>query len=308
MGVIVNNIRHPGKKRFNRQSLNETLVAWVFLLPSLIGLFTFSILPTIRGIGLSFTNSDLLTRQDFIGLTNYQKLIGDPQFWQSLGITTEYVLLNIPFQTFLALGLAVMMVRLTKSILIRGMVLVPYVLPMIIATMVWMTMLDWNFGPVDYFLKLFGLPKLAFLNSDLAIPTLAFINTWRHVGYVTLLFFAGLQAIPKDIYEAAAMDGANELQLFTSVTLPLLRPVMAYVLVTSSVGAFQVWDSVAVFAVPTGGPGDATRVIFWYITKLAFTQFSLGYAATVAVGLFIICLALAMIQMRLLRADYSDLG
>ena len=308
MGVITNSVRRLRKARFGRQSFNETLVAWVFILPSLIGLLAFSILPTVRGIVLSFTNSDLLTRQDFIGLKNYQNLIVDKQFWQSLGITLEYVLLNIPVQTFLALALAVMLARLTKSLFVRGVVLVPYVLPMIIATMVWMTMMDYSFGPMDYFLKLLSLPKLAFLNRDLAIPSLAWINTWRHVGYVTLLLFAGLQAIPKDVYEAAAIDGANEIQMFFSVTLPLLRPVLAYVLVTSSIGAFQVWDSVAVFAVPTGGPGSATRVIFWYITKLAFANFNLGYAAAVAVGLFIICLAIAMIQMRLLRANSSDLG
>jgi multiple sugar transport system permease protein len=308
MGGIMNSTRRFGKIRFRSQSFNEALVAFVFILPSLIGLLAFSILPTVRGIVLSFTNSDMLTRQDFIGLKNYQNLIVDKQFWQSLWITLEYVLLNIPFQTFLALALAVMMARLTKSLFVRGVVLVPYVLPMIIATMVWMTMMDYSFGPMDYFLKLLSLPKLAFLNRDLAIPSLAWINTWRHVGYVTLLLFAGLQAIPKDVYEAAAIDGANEIQLFFSVTLPLLRPVLAYVLVTSSIGAFQVWDSVAVFAVPTGGPGSATRVIFWYITKLAFANFNLGYAATVAVGLFIICLAIAMIQMRLLRANSSDLG
>jgi len=308
MGGMMNSTRRFGKIRFRSQSFQEALVAWVFLLPSLIGLLAFSILPTVRGIVLSFTNSDLLTRQDFIGLKNYQNLIVDKQFWQSLWITLEYVLLNIPFQTFLALVLAVMMARLTKSLFVRGVVLVPYVLPMIIATMVWMTMMDYSFGPMDYFLRLLSLPKLAFLNRDLAIPSLAWINTWRHVGYVTLLLFAGLQAIPKDVYEAAAIDGANEIQLFFSVTLPLLRPVLAYVLVTSSIGAFQVWDSVAVFAVPTGGPGSATRVIFWYITKLAFANFNLGYAATVAVGLFIICLAIAMIQMRLLRANSSDLG
>jgi ABC-type sugar transport system permease subunit len=120
MGVITNSVRRLKRARFSRQSFNETLVAWVFILPSLIGIFAFSVLPTVRGIALSFTNSDLLTRQDFIGLKNYQNLIVDKQFWQSLGITLEYVLLNIPFQTILALVLAVMMVRLTKSSFFRG--------------------------------------------------------------------------------------------------------------------------------------------------------------------------------------------
>lgn len=308
MSVITDPVRRFREARFSRQSFAEAVVAWTFLLPSLVGLIVFSAVPTVRGLLLSFTNSDLLTRADFIGAANYEKLIADKQFWSSLWITAQYVLLNIPFQTVLALVLAVMLARLTQSILVRGLVLVPYVLPMIIATMVWMTILDYSFGPINGLLQLLGLPKVPFLNRDLALPTLAWINTWRHVGYVTLLFFAGLQAIPKDIYEAAAMDGANEWNLFALITWPLLRPVAAFVLVTSSVGAFQVWDSVAVFAVPSGGPGSATRVIFWYITNLAFTRFDLGYAAAVAVVLFGICLILALLQMRVFRADTSDMG
>jgi multiple sugar transport system permease protein len=151
-------------------------------------------------------------------------------------------------------------------------------------------------------------PRVAFLNQDFIIPSLAWINIWRHVGYVTLLFYAGLQTIPQEVYEAASIDGASAWRTFWSITFPLLRPVTAFVLVTSVIGSFQVWDSVAVAAVPSGGPGGATRVIFWYITNLAFTRFNMGYAATVAVALFLISLVITFIQLRGFRANTSDLG
>ncbi|HVU09749.1 MAG TPA: sugar ABC transporter permease [Phototrophicaceae bacterium] len=286
----------------------ETLIAWLFILPSLVGIMVFVFIPAVRGIYLSFTNSDLLTRSDFIGLQNYQKLLNDAQFWSSLRITVEYVLFNIPIQTVLALTLAILMTRLTKSNILRGIVFLPYLLPMVMVTMVWLTLLDYDFGPVNSVLQLLGLAKIGFFNQTTIIPSLAWINTWRYAGYVALLFFAGLQSIPGELYEAATIDGANEWQSFTHVTWPLLRPVTVFVLITSVVGSFQVWDSVAVAASPSGGPGGASRVIFWYITNVAFTQFNIGYAAAIAVALFVIVLVIALIQMWYFRADSSDLG
>lgn len=286
----------------------ETLIAWLFILPSFIGIATFVFIPAIRGLLLSFTNSDLLTRADFVGLKNYQKLIDDKQFWSSLGITVEYVLFNIPLQTVIAMALAILLTRLTKSNLIRGIIFLPYLLPMVMVTMIWLTLFDYEFGPINGILAALGLEKISFLNQTNIIPSLAWINIWRHVGYVALLFFAGLQTIPKELYEASLIDGANEWQSFTKITLPLLRPVTVFVLVTSVVGSFQVWDSVAVATNPSGGPGGASRVIFWYITNLAFSRFDMGYAATVAVALFLIILAIATFQLWYFRANTSDLG
>jgi multiple sugar transport system permease protein len=175
-------------------------------------------------------------------------------------------------------------------------------------TMIWMTIMDYSFGPINGFLELVGFKKFGFFNQTTIIPSLAWINTWRHAGYVALLFFAGLQTIPDELYEAARIDGANVWQSFRGITWPLLRPVTAFVLITSMVGSFQVWDSVTVAATPSGGPGGASRVIFWYITNLAFTRLDMGYAATVAVAIFVISLVIAMGQMWYFRANTSDLG
>ncbi len=295
---------HP-LKRWLR---TETLVAWLFILPSLVGITIFVFVPAARSFLLSFTNSDLLTRADYVGLDNYNKLISDKQFWDSMTITVRYVLINIPIQTVLALVLAVMLTRLTKSNVIRGIVLLPYLLPMVMVTMVWLTLLDYDFGPVNALLHTLGLQKIGFFSQDNIIASLAWINTWRHTGFNTLLFFAGLQSIPNEVYEAATIDGAREWQSFRDITLPLLRPVTVFVLLTSVVGSFQVWDSISVATTPSGGPGGASRVIFWYITNLAFTRFNLGYASAVAIALFVIILIIALVQFWYFRANSSDLG
>lgn len=298
----------PWKEWSKQWFRSETLIAWLFIFPSLIGITVFVFIPAARGLLLSFTNSDLLTRSDFVGLENYQRLIADKQFWSSLAITVKYVVINIPLQMVIALALATVMSRLTSSNVVRGIILLPYLLPMVMVTMVWITILDYEFGVVNGLLAVLGLPKIGFFNQDTIIPSLAWINTWRHAGYAALLFFAGLQTISKEIYEAAMIDGASEWQMFRKITLPLLRPVTVFVLITSMVGAFQVWDSVAVATSPSGGPGGASRVIFWYITNLAFTRFDMGYAATVAVGLFVISLVIALVQMWYFRADSSDIA
>src|SRR5579859_2160994 len=294
----------PAKRRFR----SETFIALLFILPSLVGITIFVFVPAVRSLFLSFTNSDMLTKADFIGLQNYQRLLNDQQFWNSLLITIRYVLLNIPSQTIIALTLAVMLTRLTHSNLIRGIVFLPYLLPMVMVTMVWLTIFDYDFGPVNGLLQTLGLPKIGFFSQDNIVITLAWINTWRHAGLATLMFFAGLQTIPKELYEAATIDGANEVQSFFGITLPLLRPVTVFVVVTGVVGAFQVWDSVQAIATPTGGPGGASRVIFWYITNQAFDQFNVGYAAAISVALFVIVVVFALVQMRYFRADQSDLG
>ena len=288
----------------------ENLVAWLLILPSLLGISLFVIIPTLRGFYLSFTDSYLLSHANFIGLQNYSRLIQDPQFWSSLRITATYVLFNIPLQTVLALALAMAMWRLTKSIFVRAIIFLPYLIPMLMVTLVWMTILHYDFGPVNGFIKIVFGPgaRIDFLGKDNIIASIAFINTWRYVGYTAILFFAGLQTIPKDLYEAAAIDGAGEWAAFRLITLPLLRPVMVFVLITSLVGSFQVYDSVAVAAVPSGGPGNASRVIYWYIVNLAFTRFQMGYAATVAVVLFIIAMAIAWINFKYFRAGESDLN
>ncbi len=285
----------------------ETLLAWLFILPSLIGFMVFYAYPAVRGVTISFTNWDLLSTPRYVGFTNYQKLFQDPQFWQALGVTLYYVVLNIPLQTALAVGLAVLMDRLTQSIFVRGVLVLPWLIPNVVVALLWLWMLDPQLGIVNQILGLFGIPRQPFLGSvTQAMPSIAGINVWRHVGYTALLIFAGLQTIPKDVYEAGAIDGATETRMFWSITIPLLRPVLVFVLVTTVIGSFQIFDTIAITT--KGGPVNATRVIYWYIYEFAFNRFQMGYATAVAVVLFLILITITIIQMRYLRSDESDLA
>jgi multiple sugar transport system permease protein len=293
--------------RPRRRLSRETGAALVFVAPAMLGFVVFYLWPTIRGFYLSLTKYSLLAPPEFVGMDNFQRLAGDALFWNSLKVTGEYVAINIAVQTVVALGLAVLIHRLTRSTAIRGLIMFPYLIANVIVALVWFYLLDYQIGFVNEVLNWVGLPRIAFFgDSAWAIPTIAMINVWRHMGYTALLIFAGLQTIPKDVYEAAAMDGSSEWRTFWKITLPLLRPVLVLVLVLTVIGSFQIFDTIAVTT--EGGPINATRVIYYYIYQLAFERFDFGYAAALAVVLLVILSGVAIAQLKLLRANESDLS
>ena len=282
------------------------VVGLLFILPSLIGFIAFYAVPAIRGVTISFTNWDLLTPAKPVGLQNYVKLLNDPVFWNSLKVTVYYVLLNIPLQTVLALIIAVMMSRLTKSIAIRSIIILPWLMPGVVVGLLWLWLLDPTIGIVNVALRAIGVGTIPFLNlPQYAMPSIAMINIWQYVGYTALLLFAGLQSIPGSVYEAASIDGASEVQMFTRVTIPLLRPVLVFVLVTSIIGSFQIFDTVAITT--KGGPVNATKVLNYYIYEQAFSRFNMGYATAISMVLFLILIFISLAQMRLMRASESDM-
>jgi len=285
-----------------------------FLLPAMVGFGVFFLAPAIRGLYISFTDWNLIANEgSWVGLDNYERLVDDRQVWASLRVTVWYTFINIVSQTILAIGIAVLMDRLTKSVVVRGVLLFPWLIPNVIVAMLWLWMLDANLGVVNDFLGFFGVePVRFFTDIDKVIPTIAGINTWRHMGYTALLIFAGLQTVPKNLYEAGALDGASELKMFRDITLPLLRPILALVLVITIVGSLQVFDTVYVatggFGGQPGGPANASRVIYLYIYQNAFDFNQLGYAAAISVLLLAILLAITFVQLKLLRAGESDLA
>ncbi|MFS0704587.1 carbohydrate ABC transporter permease [Cellulomonas sp. 179-A 9B4 NHS] len=277
----------------------------IFLIPATIGFVVFYLVPTLRGMWFSLTDYSVLAPAEFVGLANYRRLLEDPLFWNAMGVTGYYVVVNIVVQTLIAIGLAMLLQRMTRSILIRGMALLPYFVANVVVALVWFFMLDYQIGVVNVLLGKVGIDPQAFFGDPaLALPTIALINVWRHMGYTALLIFAGLQTIAPQLYEAASLDGASAWRQFRSITLPLLRPVLALVLVVTVTGSFQIFDTVAVTT--GGGPVDATRVIYLYIYDLAFAQLDFGYASALSVVLFAVLLVVALVQLRLLRAGESD--
>ncbi|WP_127508277.1 carbohydrate ABC transporter permease [Actinoplanes solisilvae] len=292
----------PKKKR-----KDDTRLAILFIAPALAGFLVFMIWPTLRGIYLSFTSFNLLTPPEFNGLDNYIRMVQDPVFWNSMVVTVYYVIINIALQTAFALAIAVMMQRLTKRTWLRGVVLTPYLVSNVVAALIFLWILDYQLGLGNRVLELIGMDRIAFLaDSAWVIPTIAVINVWRHVGYTALLIFAGLQTIPETMYEAGRMDGASELTMFRRITLPLLRPILALVLIITVVGSFQVFDTVAVTT--RGGPVDSSRVLQYYIYDMAFGRFQFGYASAMSVALLLVLIVITFLQYRLTRAEQSDLA
>ena len=293
----------PGHRKVK---LRDTKVALLFILPAMIGLVAFSLVPTIRGIYLSFTEYSILGEPTWVGVDNYTAIFKDELFWNAMGVTLQYVAINIVFQTVIALGLALLMHRVAKSTFIRGALLLPFLVANVIVALLWFWMLDYQIGIVNEIISWMGLPRVAFFGSEQwAIPTIAFVNVWRHMGYTALLIFAGLQAIPHHVYEVASLDGASPSRTFWSITMPLLRPVLALVLVVTVIGSFQVFDTVAVTT--GGGPVNATRVIQMYIYQKAFGESDFGYASALSVILFVILALVAFLQMKFLKGNESDL-
>jgi multiple sugar transport system permease protein len=285
----------------------EVLTAWALILPALVGFLAFYAWPTLRAIEISFTDWNLMREPRFVGLANYAAMLSDGQFWNGMKLSAYYVALNIPMQTVLGLFLAVAMDRLTRSLFVKSLVLLPYLLSNVLVAMLWLWMLDPMLGVVNTALDVLGLGRQAFFgDGGEALVTVAAVNIWRHMGLTAMLFLAGLQNIPRDLYEAAALEGASEWQIFRRITLPLLRPVMVFVLVTSVTGSFQIFDTIAVTT--QGGPLDSTRVLVYYIVQNAFTYYKMGYAAAMSMALCVLMLLYTVVQMRVMRAAQNDLA
>ena len=288
---------------------NQVMLGYLFILPSLIGFTLFFAVPALRSVVISFNQWNLLSDAKYVGLDNYNTLFADARFWDSLKITVTYVLWNIPLQTVLALGIAVMMDKIHNSAFLRGIIIIPWLLPNIVVGLLFLWILDPSLGIMNKFLAIFGIPQQPFLGSpDQVIPAIAGINIWRYVGYNAILIFAGLKTIPKSLYEAASIDGAGGWVQFRRITLPLLRPIMVFVLVTSVIGSFQIFDTVAI-TTRNGGPAGSARVIIYYIYDQVFNRrINMGVATAASVVLFLILITVTIIQTRYLRAGQSDLA
>ena len=289
-----------------RRRKDDTKLALLFIAPASVGLLVFLVWPLLTGLYYSFTEYTTLTPPTWVGLENYRRLLADPVFWNSLKVTVLYVLINIGVQTLVALVIAVLMQRLTQSTVLRSLVLAPYLVSNVVAAIVFLWILDTQLGIFNILLQWIGFDPIAFWASETwVIPTVALVNVWRHMGYTALLLFAGLQSIPAHLYEAARTEGAGEITMFRRITLPLLRPILALVLIMTIIGSFQVFDTISVTT--QGGPADASKVLQMYIYENAFAQYEFGYASALSVALLVILMVITFAQYWMSRAGQSDL-
>jgi multiple sugar transport system permease protein len=292
-----------GRAMRTRLGRHEAGAAVLFLLPSAILFLLFMAGPMVANFVLTFFQWDGLSNARFIGLDNYRTLESDTLLRTVLLNTAIFVVGSVALKMVLGLLLAVAVNQYLGGVirsLFRAIVFFPVIVSGIAISIIWIWLLNTNFGLVNYYLGLIGIPPLPWLDSSShALTSLIVIDTWRSVGFSFVVFTAGLQGIPRHLYEAASLDGAGGWDQFRNVTLPLLSPTTFFLLVINMIGAFQFFD--LAYAMTSGGPGDATRTVVYYIYDTAFHYFRFGYGSTLATLLFAILAVLTFIQVRLSR-------
>lgn len=297
-----------GEETANRSRLRrpEKWAALILLIPALVGFAVFYVFPTIRGVYYSMTDFNLLNEPSFVGTDNFAAMVEDPQVWESLRITAVFAILNIVIVMSLALVLAAFMQRMRLRTWVRSLLLLPWLVPNVAIALIWAWLFDANVGFFTNVLSSIGIKGFTFYNADAALWIIILISVWSGLGYTALLLYAGMLQVPAELYEAGALDGASEARMFFRITLPLIRPVLALVLVVSLIGSFQVFDLVQVGY--GNNPIPEVRVIYYYIYQQAFSFYQMGYASAIAILLVVILGALTFVQMRLMRANRSDLA
>jgi ABC-type sugar transport system permease subunit len=292
--------------RTPERRMRETLTAWSFLGIPFLHLAAFSFVPLGFTVYLAFHEWSLLSAaRPFVGLANFRELAGDRLFWTTLRNTALYVT-YVPITMASALGLAVLLNRRRTGVrLLRTVVFLPFVTSAVAIAIVWQWMFNPDFGLLNYALGLIGLPQADWLGSPrTALVAIILVTVWTQVGYQMIVFLAGLQGIPQTYYDAALVDGATPWQRFAHVTLPLLRPVILFVLVTGVISGFQVFT--LVYMMTEGGPLHSTDVIVYRIYQTAWEFLRFGAASAMALVLFGVLLAVTAVQFRLLgkRIEY----
>lgn len=275
-------------------SARRPLIGWLLLAPSLIGVTAFLILPVLIAFVVSLFRWDLLGTRNFIGLDNYVSLFAGGALTNSLVVTAIFTVISVPVSLAVGLALATQLVRaLPGSAVVRVIVVIPWVCAPLALGVVW----KWIFQPSTGALnQILGVRIEWLTDPGLALPAVAFVAVWQNVGYISLFFQAGLSKIPTSIYEAARLDGANSWQTLRHMTVPLLRPTTFFLAVTQVVASFQVFDMV--YALTGGGPQHRTEVVATLIYNEAFGASRLGRASAVAVILFLILVAITLVQQR----------
>jgi len=278
---------------------------YLFLLPAIVLLSVFLFLPVIFSFILSLTNFDVRCLGDFINtkfvfLQNYTRLLSDPLFWKATKNTLYFTFVGVPLSIFVSLMAALLL----NSPLIkfrnffRTGYFTPVVTTLVAVAVVWRWLYHPEYGPINYFLKLLDLPTVNWLEDPKwAMPAIIIMAVWKNFGYNMVIFLAGLQAIPQSYYEAAAIDGADEVRSFFYITLPLLKPTTLFVFITTTIGYLQLFAEPHIMT--QGGPLNSTLSIVQYMYNHGFKFFNLGYASAISYVLFLMIFCFSVIQMKI---------
>jgi multiple sugar transport system permease protein len=286
------------KEKKGKLARKEAREGYLYALPWFIGFTVFTAGPIIASFLLSFTNWDLIRPAEWIGFGNYNTLLEDPLFWQSLKVTSIYALFSVPLGILGGLAIAVLMNQKIKGLSVfRTIYYLPAVVSGVAVSLLWSWIFNPDFGVLNYLLSLIGLNGPGWIYDEKwALPSLIIMSLWG-VGGGMVIYLAGLQGVPTELYEAAIIDGASSWRRFWSITIPMISPVIFFQLIMGIIGSFQIFTQA--YIMTGGGPNNATLFYVLYLYRNAFQWFKMGYASALAWVLFIVILILTIIQFKL---------
>lgn len=282
------------------RAFRRNVEGYLFALPWFIGFFGLLLFPTLASLVVSFTKYDVVNPPSWAGLANYRTLFADPLFWASLGNTAYYVFIGVPLSIALGIALALLLNRKLPGIgVFRTLFYLPSVTSSVAVALLWVWLFDPQIGLIDTFLRAAHLPAPLWLGSTFwSKPALILMRLWG-IGNLIVLFLAGLQGIPTELYEAAKVDGAGNWTCFRAITIPMLSPTIFFVFIITVIGAAQVFTEA--YVMTQGGPLNSTYFLVLYLYNNAFAYLKMGYAAAISWVLFILLLAFTLIQFRSAR-------
>lgn len=301
--MTLTKVQSPKRKGLTNEK-RETLIAYSFIAPNFIGFCVFTLVPIVFALLLAFCEWNGITAPKFVGLDNFIRMVKDPVFHLSLKNTLIYTLATVPMLIVTSLLLALLLNQPIKGRdFFRSVSFFPYVASLVAVAAVWNMIFSPAMGPVNQLLAALGvenLPKWA-AGNDTALLTVILFSVWKGMGYYMVIYLAGLQGINTELYEAAALDGANSFQRFWNVTLPQLAPTTFFVTIMATISSFKVYDNI--YMITQGGPGRSTTVLVYQIYNEAFVGTpEYGYASALSLVLFILVLSVTILQFRRNRA------
>lgn len=286
-------------RRRNRLLVTNTVKGYAFLLPNIFGFVLFVGTPVVASLALSFTNWDGFKQMDFVGFENYRAMFSNSTFQIASINTLVYTLFSVPFTLAISILLSVLLNSgIAGQKFARTALFIPYIAPSVAVAVVWQLLFHPSMGPINTALIQMGVasPPRWLSSPDWALPSVIIVSVWKRVGYFMVIFLAGLQGIPDQLYESADIDGANKARQFFAITLPMLSPTIFFASIIGIIQSFKVFD--LIYALTEGGPGRSTNVLAYTIYQEAFMKYKFGYASAISYILFATILVVTVIQFR----------
>lgn len=274
-------------------SRHKTILPWLLLSPYIIHFLVFVAFPIIFSLVLTFNRWNIISPMEYIGLSNYSRILHDRLFWKAVGNTLVFLSIHIPLQIIVAITLAeILNQKIKLRPFFRGAFFLPVIVSGVVVSILWQQLLGFNTGIFNRMLTSIGLGRVGWLiDPNWAMPSIAIMATWKNVGLYIVLFLVGLQTVPKAYYEAADIEGATKWQKFWHITLPMINPTIFMVVILSTIGGFSLF--IEPYVMTGGGPLNSTLSAVLYIYKQAFFYYHMGYSATL--GLFFAMIILFVI-------------